>query len=307
MKVYETLLRLLEEQTPRCYDEFAEEVKDDPDTIDKSPMVTAQAVAEAIGSNIDLTDGLQEDSGHANGVNGNTNDENESNQGLNGHSIDDVSKRRRLVDQHIRLLSEDPRHFTHWVSSRGMSQWNVDFPRLAQILIQAEIEDTVTARHERMGTRLIRILHNKGKLDEKQVSNFSMTPPKTIRSTLTGMQEAGFVETQEVPKDTSRQPSRTMYLWFYDQQRCRQLLLTDTYKAMARILQRIKVERAKVQTVIDKAERTDVVGHEEQYLSKMERQALRDWSQTEEKLLIQLGRQDNLVATLRDFIGPLNS
>ena len=98
-----------------------------------------------------------------------------------------------------------------------------------------------------------------------------------------------------------------MYLWFYDQQRCRQLLLTDTYKAMARILQRIKVERAKVQTVIDKAERTDVVGHEEQYLSKMERQALRDWSQTEEKLLIQLGRQDNLVATLRDFIGPLNS
>jgi DNA-directed RNA polymerase III subunit RPC3 len=188
-----------------------------------------------------------------------------------------------------------------------MSQWKVDFPRLARILIQTEIEDTVTARHERMGTRLIRILHNKGKLDEKQVSNFGMTPPKTIRSTLTGMQEAGFVEIQEVPKDTSRQPSRTMYLWFYDQQRCRQLLLTDTYKAMARILQRIKVERAKVQTVIDKAERTDVVGHEEQYLSKMERQALRDWSQTEEKLLIQLGRQDNLVATLRDFIGPLNS
>ncbi|KAK5012024.1 RNA polymerase III subunit C82, partial [Cryomyces antarcticus] len=64
---------------------------------------------------------------------------------------------------------------------------------------------------------------------------------------------------------------------------------------------RIKVEKAKVQAVIDKAERTDVVNNEEKYLTNMERDVLREWRNTEEKLLVQLARQDDLVALFRDF------
>ncbi|OCK84600.1 hypothetical protein K432DRAFT_112426 [Lepidopterella palustris CBS 459.81] len=304
--VYRTLLRLLEERIPRCFENFPVENEDGELIEDPPVIVTSQEVAKVIDTNIDLADGLQQDI-TTNGINGDAHDEFEDLDGahLNGHASDNLGTRTRMVDQHLRLLCEDPRKFAHWMGSRGTSEWKVEFASLAETLIQNEIEKTVTARHDRMGARLIRVLHSKGKLDEKQVSTFSMTPPKTIRSILTSMQESGYVETQEVPKDASRQPSRTMYFWFYDQERCRQLLLTDTYKAMARILQRIKVERETVQAVIDKAERTDVIGHEDEYLSKTERDVLRQWSQTEEKLLLQLSRQDDLVTILKDFIGPL--
>jgi len=116
------------------------------------------------------------------------------------------------------------------------------------------------------------------------------------------MQEAGYVDTQEIPRDNSRQPSRTIYLWFYDQDRMRKLVLNDVYKAMSRLLQRIKVERERVHTVIEKAERLDVRGHEDKYLTKVEREALWAWRECEEKLLVQLSRQDDLVALLRDFL-----
>lgn len=70
---------------------------------------------------------------------------------------------------------------------------------------------------------------------------------------------------------------------------------------MARLIQRANVEKEKIQPLLDKAERTDVVGNEDRYLSAKERQTLRIWRSTEEKLLTQLGRQDDLVAILRDY------
>ena len=50
--------------------------------------------------------------------------------------------------------------------------------------------------------------------------------------------------------------------------------------------------------------RIDVVGKEEQYLSKGERAALVDWKKREEKMLAQLSRLDDMVAVLRDFRLP---
>jgi DNA-directed RNA polymerase III subunit RPC3 len=74
-----------------------------------------------------------------------------------------------------------------------------------------------------------------------------------------------------------------------------------------RILQRIQFEREKVQPLLSKAERSDVIGNEEKWLSKGELDALRKWKEVQEKLSLQLFREDELVATLRDFHGPLVS
>jgi DNA-directed RNA polymerase III subunit RPC3 len=76
---------------------------------------------------------------------------------------------------------------------------------------------------------------------------------------------------------------------------------------MVRILQRIAYEREKIEFTLTKAERSDVVGNEEKWLSTRELDDLRKWKEVQEKLLLQLFREDDLVATLRDFHGPLVS
>ncbi|KAF4537277.1 RNA polymerase iii subunit rpc82 [Lasiodiplodia theobromae] len=266
-KVYEALLRQMEKKVHRCNDPFDQAPSED-DEADSLPSVTAREVLELVDPNLDLAAGIGSQETQMNGDSHDSGDE----EAASG-------SRLNLVKLHCSLLFEDPRRFVRWVGSRGGGEYKVDFRPLTNSLIQHELEATVLARWGPLAARIIRILHAKGKLDEKQVSTTGLMRTKEIRAALTAMQEAGVVDTQEVPKDNTRAPSRTMYFWFFDQDRCRQLILTDTFKAMARILQRIRVERAKVQ-------------------------ALRTWREAEEKLLVQLGRQDDLIAILRDFRMP---
>ena len=206
------------------------------------------------------------------------------------------------IKQHLHLLAEDEHEFVRLTEKdNGLVEWSVDFRALSGQLRQYELEKTITARFGTVATRMVRIFLDKGKLDEKQISNLGLIHQKQMRAALTVMHEAGHLELQEVPRDNNRQPSRTMFLWYFDPERCRQLVLEQTYKTMARCLQRVKVERLAIQTLIDKAERTDVVGKEDQYLSVDERVVLSRWREKEERIIGEVGRLDELVAVLRDF------
>jgi DNA-directed RNA polymerase III subunit RPC3 len=213
----------------------------------------------------------------------------------------DQISRMAEIKRHLQLLAEDSCRFVRLVGNRGLGEWTVDFEALTKILKQSELESVITERFDGVATRLVRILNEKGKLDEKQVSNISLLKQKEARAALTLLYESGFIQLQEVPRDANRQPSRTIYLWCFDMERCRQLVLQDCYKAMARCLQRANTEKQKMQPLLAKAERTDVVGREEHYLSKIERTALQSWKEKEERLLGQVARLDRLVGIFRDY------
>ena len=207
----------------------------------------------------------------------------------------------QLLKQHLLILAEDSYHFVRLISSKGIDEWAVDFQALVTILSQRELEIVATERFGPVALRLIRILQEKGKLDEKQISNFALVKQKEIRMTLAAMHEAGFLELQEIPRDNSRAASRTIFLWHFDAERCRQLVLEDIYKTMARLLQRAASERRELRVLLTKADRSDVKGNEEIYLSEPERRELQKWRDKEEKLLVQVGRLDRLVGVFRDY------
>lgn len=219
-------------------------------------------------------------------------------------SYQENSKRITAIEAHLQLLEEHGSQFCKRAGNgRNSQEWLVDFPALTKNLIDAEIDATILARYGKVALRIIRMLRERGKLEEKQVAAFAMMRIKDIRGLLTELQFQGIVEAQELPKDNTRQPSKTMYLWYFDTQRVQNLLLQHTYKAMARTLQRIPIERETYRGIIEKAERTDVKGHEEVKLGAGERQTLRAWREIEERLLTQVARMDEVVAVLRDFSG----
>ena len=213
------------------------------------------------------------------------------------------------VKQHLMLLAEDPCHFVTEVEqataagggARKHERWTVDFRSLVRTLRQHELENIVRERFGGVALRLMRILVEKGKLEEKQIINLALVRQREIRVTLTAMHEAGYLELQEVPRDNTRTPPRTIYLRYFHADRCRQLVLEDMYKTMARLLQRSGCERARLGPLLDKAERTDVKGNEARYLTEPERQALQAWRSKEERLLVQLTRLDRLVGVFRDY------
>ena len=156
-------------------------------------------------------------------------------------------------------------------------------------------------RYGDVALRVLRVLHAKGKLDEKRLQEISLLPFKDLRQTLASMQSGGFVDLQEVPKDAQRQPSKTIFLWYFDPDRVASSVLEDTYKAMSRTLQRIKFERSLRRDFLDKTERSDVKGNEERWLSEGELEQLQRWRGMEAMLLGVVSRLDDMVAVLRDY------
>ncbi|KAH7073638.1 DNA directed RNA polymeras-like protein III subunit Rpc82 [Paraphoma chrysanthemicola] len=308
--IYQTMLRMLENNTPRCYEEFPEppvagelvsEVHLDPRL-----LVDARAIAKKLPREFDVCEGLDPNAVVAITRRGHVRSSNVLSQPVDPSKVS-MDQKTELVDKHIRLLAEDPLHFATWHSRAGFSQWHIEFEEIAKQLIQAEVENTISARKGALGVKLIRALRKKGKLDERATCNAMMMSANDIRGIVNDLTVQGFVQTQEIPKVERREAKHSLHLVWYDRQRAREKLLHDTYKGMVRILQRIAFEREKVQPLLTKAERSDVVGNEEKWLSKSELDALQKWKDVQEKLLLQLFREDDLVATLRDFHGPLVS
>ncbi len=216
-----------------------------------------------------------------------------------------TTAKSRMSDmrQHLLLLASHPHRFLYRVPATPYQpeRWAVAFGPLTKHLLSLALTQVITARFGPLAARLTRILDDKGKLDEKTLTALGLINQKTMRALLTAMHRAGHIELQEIPRDAQRQPSRTMYLWYFDPDRCRAKLLEETYKSMARALQRAREERQKIRGLVDKAGRTDVVGREDELLGNAERRALEVWRGIEERLLGEVGRLDDLVGLFRDF------
>ena len=297
--VYRVLLNLMEDKILRCTD-VLRATEDDEWDEDHFQTCTSLEIMNALGTC------------NNNGQNGeppNSDDSSEYGHSSFGEallSVDNsnlgtINGDKQLVNEYLNLLAEDPRRFVTKVGTRGGGEWRVEFKSLSRILIQLEIEIYVTACFGSVASRIVRILFDKGKLDEKKIGDYALLRPRDLRSALTALQASGIVDVQSVPRDASRQTSKTIFLWSFEQDQCRRLILLNTYKAMSRLMQRAGNEQTKYQSVLEKAARTDVVGNEAQYLSNAEKLALDTWKNTEKGILTQLSRLDDLVSILRDF------
>lgn len=205
--------------------------------------------------------------------------------------------------QHLLLLCEHPHQFLHRVSLNATvpEKWAVNFSALSSTLLDVALTQTISARFGPLATRLVNILSAKGKLDEKTLTTLGLLNQKAMRALLTAMHQAGYLQLQEIPRDNNRQPSRTLFLWYWDADRAGARLLEESYAAMSRHVRRARVERERVRETVEKATRTDVVGREDEFLGEGERHALGVWRAKEERLWGQVGRLDEVVAIVREF------
>lgn len=77
--------------------------------------------------------------------------------------------RMKMIKQHLLLLAEDSFKFLSSEGNRGMGEWSVNYKELGKTMRAVEMEKIVEERFESTGTRLLRIIKDKGKLDEKTV------------------------------------------------------------------------------------------------------------------------------------------
>ncbi|KAF7115121.1 hypothetical protein CNMCM5793_001355 [Aspergillus hiratsukae] len=302
-QVYECLLRRIEYQTHQCRD-TVEIPREGEEGEQYSVPIALSALAEDVDPQLDFSSSTAPmDTSQPDGRRGKRPLEGDINgtnhEGANG--LSPGGNRTYEIDQHLSLLAQPPHNLTSKRMVSGLVTWTVEFRHLARKLRHLEVERMIEARYGDVALRVVRVLHAKGKLDEKRLQEISLLPFKDLRQVLASMQTGGFVDLQEVPRDAQRQPSRTIYLWYYDPDRICNSVLQDTYKAMSRCLQRLRFERSRLKDFLEKTERSDVKGNEERYLSEPELVLLEQWRAKEALLLGEVARLDEMVAVMRDY------
>lgn len=230
-------------------------------------------------------------------------DEDMPDQGrVNGFHNDDDNP-YLVIRSHLLLLTEgDPKLATiHRGTHRAPESWSVDFQQMGKELRELLMFGIIKARYSLNALRLVNILREKGKFEQKPLQQSALLNTKTVHQLLSSLHTAGYVDIQEIPKDSTRAPNKTIYLWFFDANRCLTRMLEDAYSAMARTLKRVAVEKKRHENIIQKSERTDVAGNEDEMLSDREKKELAEWRDNHERLMAELGRLDDVVLCLRDF------
>lgn len=333
--VYSKLLALMEDKIPRCR---RDPLIDDPDEIEESPIISTIDIMTSLPKSLDMSQGIGKLTDEERGakVKADADDDVDMARdvGQNGHvpeadlksdsEEDDirpltparsnkvtfenkkpevlVDKRVRMeqVRQHLLLLSEDKRGFVKKLGGAGRTSWTVNFKELGGVLRDRELDTVIFAKFQEKGIRLARILREKGKLEEKQICNLALMKQKDARTLLVEMQMAGYVDIQEVPKDATRMPTKTFFLWYFDTERVTKLLTDGIYKAMCRSLQRLDVERYRDRMAIETSERTDVNGDLE-LLTADTAIDLKNYLKKEELLSGLMAKLDKTAAVFRDY------
>lgn len=226
---------------------------------------------------------------HTGLANGHTN-------GNRGQAYDKFIDVVDLQDQ-IATLSEGCCEFIFRDQETG--DWTVDVSDAERRLRDNELMQMIKRRFGPTCLRIIRILVDRGKVDEKALQEIGLLNAKDLRKCLAQLHAHGFVDLQEVPREPQRQPARTIYLWFYDAERVRKRVLENLYKSMCRLLQRLKVERQKVGPTLQKSERSDVKGREHEILRIDEITVLKRWRRKELWYLGELERMSSTVDLLQ--------
>lgn len=210
----------------------------------------------------------------------------------NGENDDDE------VHRSLESMAEGPFFF---LSKGDEREWTIDKVKLRQFLVRQEILKIARQRVGLGGLRLLRILINRGRTDEKILQEIGLLAAKDMRALLSSLYTMGLIEVQEVPRDPQRQPNRTFFLWFYDEARAQKGCLEEIYKTMARLYQRLGFERDKMKETLDKVDKYDCHGREDEYMATAEVTLLEQYRRKERWLLGEIGRLDDSVALLSDL------
>ncbi|KAF9072978.1 RNA polymerase III subunit RPC82 helix-turn-helix domain-containing protein [Rhodocollybia butyracea] len=178
------------------------------------------------------------------------------------------------------------------------------FDIIARRLRRQVLESVARERHGAEGVRVLRLLMDTGKLDEKQISKMAMMPQKDVRPLLAGLSASSLVSTVEVPRSADRNPTRTIYLWQVDVPKAFSHILNVLYKTLYNISAR---RRAQVDNdlhlvgVLEKCERSDVSEDVEGLLTPHENERLKVWKEEEEKLGILERRVEESLFIVREL------
>ncbi|GAN01008.1 RNA polymerase iii subunit rpc82 [Mucor ambiguus] len=211
--------------------------------------------------------------------------------------LPDVSQ---VVNGYFQLLLADDAGFLTKRDELGANQYAVNFKRVRHVMKRHLFEGLLKERFGIASCRIIRILLDKGKLEESQIQKLAMLPPKDVRFKLDVLLTHGIVDIQEVPRSADRATSRSFHLWFVSIDKCFDALITEIYRTITNLQQRKNEELVRRSRLLEKLSRIDVLANM-QLLNEIDKAEVSKMDTIVSRIEIAKDRLDAMLMIFRDF------
>ncbi|EEQ36912.1 putative DNA-directed RNA polymerase III subunit [Clavispora lusitaniae] len=178
-----------------------------------------------------------------------------------------------LVAEHLRLLTFNTVPFLFEVAP---GSYTIPFLQLSKHVKQFHYEALIKTTMGTNALRILKCIKAMKLVDEKAISNSVLLKERTVKNELYHLINMNVIEIQEVPRSADRAASKTFYLFRHKDASSYRFLSHALAFNMGDILTNIESFKAEHKILLEKCEREDVKGHEEELLLESELKTLRD-------------------------------
>lgn len=203
-----------------------------------------------------------------------------------------------LVQHHLKLLSEGQVPFLIETSA---GVYSVPYLSLTKHLKECNYDLLIKTTLGASSLRVLRCLKSLKLADEKTLSNSVLLKEKNVRNEIYRLVNMNVVEIQDVPRSADRAASKTFYLFRHKPFAAYASLANSLLYNMAELLANIEGFKQDNKILLEKCERIDVQGHEEELLLESELKTLRDLQVREVTNMVRFNR----IKTLYTVFGVL--
>lgn len=188
------------------------------------------------------------------------------------------AKSLSLISEHVRLLTNSSTPFLLEISP---GSYTIPYMQLLKQVKQHHLNTLVKTTLGMNALRVLRCVIQMKLVDEKAISNAVLLKEKTVKNELYKLTAMNFLEIQEVPRSADRAALKTFYLFRHKAILAYRSLRDALVYDMAEILTNVARFKLEHKILLEKCEREDVKGHEEELLLESELKTLRQLQQRE--------------------------
>ncbi|DBA69084.1 hypothetical protein WJX79_001083 [Trebouxia sp. C0005] len=197
----------------------------------------------------------------------------------------------------LRELSDDAlQPVSYTGEGPGGSTYCVNMAAIIRHKRLLETDAVIRQRFGVHGLRLFRLLYLHRQLEQKQIAEQAMLPPKDAKELLYRLYRAGFVSLQDVPRTTDHAPSRTLYTWRVEIDAAADKLASELYKAALNVCLRLDFEYQRQKDILELVNKGMA-----QAVQRTHGKQLQKFQQTLIHLDSALLRLDSQIAVFNDF------
>ncbi|KAJ2636044.1 RNA polymerase III subunit C82 [Coemansia sp. RSA 1286] len=215
------------------------------------------------------------------------------------------ARRNEIAFALLEVIHKDRSGIITKVEERGAGQYRVNFDRAAAVLRDNALDSLIQEKYGALHARIVRVLRDKQKLDEKTVSQAAMLPVAMCRERLHDLALSGLIDTLEIPRTADRNPSRMFYLWFVNPDKQMRSAMGYIFQGISNLQQRIDHEMALRSALVTKSKRKDVAA-DPTLLTDIERREIQNLTAIKQKLDVAIVRLDSMLLVVHD-INPLSA